>query len=230
MYFIGIVLNLQNPPEKPLEFVEEAACQGIPIWRLLRIICLQSALNSGLKAKVLDLYRKVIAQAYGHASALHLFELEKMGLLQCQQTNTRNYAVLRKRWDCRDGHGSGFDPGGVVLEMFTMGAQKPFLLLGGRKFFVQWSPDLTNCCGPSQLFIKPGYLLNPKFLWNNKIFGIRNQFVKTWAKLNSLNPASSVIFFPFLRNFCQFFAIFITSLSHFFDFHFHPYSKPFKFS
>ena len=43
-----------------------------------------------------------------------------------------------------------------------------YLICGGTSYVpgkqIQWSPDLTNRWRPSQLFVKPGYALNPKFL------------------------------------------------------------------
>ena len=43
---------------------------------------------------------------------------------------------------------------------------------------IQCLPDLTNRLGPGQLFIKPGNSLNPKFLWNEKIFEVKKWFIK----------------------------------------------------
>ena len=47
------------------------------------------------------------------------------------------------------------------------------------QYYIQWSPDLTNRSGPSQLFVIPGYSLNPNFLWSKKIFLVQNRFVKS---------------------------------------------------
>ena len=71
----------------------------------------------------------------------------------------------------RDGQGSGW----------TVGGQGHFY--GGGNFLsffslIQCLPDLTTRLGPSQLFVKPGNSLNPKFLWSNQFFSVRNQFVK----------------------------------------------------
>ena len=55
---------------------------------------------------------------------------------------------------------------------------------------VQWSPDLRNRMGPSQLFVKPGYSLNPKFLLSKKIFEVKSDSLNLD---DSLNPASTVL-------------------------------------
>lgn len=59
-------------------------------------MCLQSVVNSGLKPKILDSYRRLILQSYGYKHLLSLVNLEKLGLL-APQVSSRNYAVLRKR-------------------------------------------------------------------------------------------------------------------------------------
>ena len=51
------VLNdLQNTDEI-LECVDEAACEEVELVRVLRVACLQSVVNSGLKPKTLESYR-----------------------------------------------------------------------------------------------------------------------------------------------------------------------------
>ena len=50
------LLNFQNA-DRPSEAVEDAACRDEDFVRLLRIVCLQSVVNSGLKPKVLEHYR-----------------------------------------------------------------------------------------------------------------------------------------------------------------------------
>ena len=64
----------------------------------------------------------------------------------------------------------------------------------GAIFTLQWSPDLTNHSGPSYLFVKPGYSLNPKFLWSKKYLrsNINSLNLDDSFKPNSLNPASTV--------------------------------------
>lgn len=52
------------------------------VFQVLRLICLQSVTNSGLKPKVLDHYKREIVQTYGFQYLLTLINLEKAGLLK----------------------------------------------------------------------------------------------------------------------------------------------------
>jgi len=94
------LLRSQNIQES-FDFVEDLACKETNILRLFRLICLQSILGSGLKAKVLDNYRKLILHAYGHRHLMSIINLDKSGLLITQGSgnsgNSTNYAVLRRR-------------------------------------------------------------------------------------------------------------------------------------
>ena len=77
------LVNNQNV-YRHLDFVEDAACQDVELNRIFRVMCLQSIIGSGLKAKVLESYRKMIMQVYGHRHLLSLINLEKAGLLTSQ--------------------------------------------------------------------------------------------------------------------------------------------------
>jgi len=82
---------------KYLEEVEDLACTMAPLCRLLRVICLQSVVNSGLKPKLYDQYRRLVLQSYGHSWLLTLDHLADAGLL-VQSAGTRpSYSILRKR-------------------------------------------------------------------------------------------------------------------------------------
>jgi hypothetical protein len=48
---------------RALDFIEDAACQDVDLVRVLRIACLQSVINSGVKPKLLEAYRKLFLQA-----------------------------------------------------------------------------------------------------------------------------------------------------------------------
>lgn len=52
--------------------------------QVLRLICLQSAVNFGLKQKVLEYYKKAIIQTYGFQHLITLANLEKSGLIKQQ--------------------------------------------------------------------------------------------------------------------------------------------------
>ena len=77
------LLNFQGV-DRPLEYLEDAACQEEDLLRVLRVACLQSVVNSGLKPKVLESYRRLILQSYGYKHLLSLVNLERLGLLSPQ--------------------------------------------------------------------------------------------------------------------------------------------------
>ena len=60
---------------------------------------------------------------------------------------------------------------------------------------LQCLPDLMNRLGAGALFVKPGNLLTPKFLWSKKIFEVKTDslYLDDSLKPNSLNPADTVI-------------------------------------
>jgi len=85
---------------KPVDFIEDAACQDEDMIRLLRLMCIQSQISHGLKPKILEAYKRLCLQSYGHSHLLTLLNLEKSGLLTAQPASggsSSNYAVLRKR-------------------------------------------------------------------------------------------------------------------------------------
>lgn len=81
--------------DKPNPFIEDQIAQQKPILQVLRLLCIQSLTNSGLKQKVFDYYKREIIQTYGFQYLLTLSNLEKVGLLKVQQS-VRQYTVLRK--------------------------------------------------------------------------------------------------------------------------------------
>lgn len=81
--------------DKPNSYIEDMIAQQKPLLKVLRLICIQSLTNSGLKPKLLDYYKKEIIQTYGFQHLPALLNLEKAGLLRSQQS-ARQYAVLRK--------------------------------------------------------------------------------------------------------------------------------------
>ncbi|KAJ8675690.1 hypothetical protein QAD02_011476 [Eretmocerus hayati] len=81
--------------DKPNSYIEDLIAQQEPILKVLRLLCIQSITNSGLKQKLLDYYKREIVQTYGYQYLPTLLNLEKVGLLKVQQS-TRQYSVLRK--------------------------------------------------------------------------------------------------------------------------------------
>nr|KAF6403691.1 hypothetical protein HJG59_010087 [Molossus molossus] len=77
-------------------YIEDCIAQKHPLVKVLRLICLQSVCNSGLKQKVLDYYKREILQTYGYEHILTLHNLEKAGLLRPQTGGRNNYPTIRK--------------------------------------------------------------------------------------------------------------------------------------
>ncbi|XP_072736342.1 vacuolar protein sorting-associated protein 33A isoform X2 [Ciconia boyciana] len=82
--------------DKVNNYIEDCIAQKHPLIKILRLICLQSICNSGLKQKVLDHYKREILQTYGYEHILTLNNLEKAGLLKPQTSGRNNYPTIRK--------------------------------------------------------------------------------------------------------------------------------------
>ncbi|XP_008837554.1 vacuolar protein sorting-associated protein 33A [Nannospalax galili] len=82
--------------DKVNNYIEDCIAQKHPLIKVLRLACLQSVCNSGLKQKVLDYYKREILQTYGYEHILTLNNLEKAGLLKAQTGGRNNYPTIRK--------------------------------------------------------------------------------------------------------------------------------------
>ncbi|XP_046943883.1 vacuolar protein sorting-associated protein 33A isoform X6 [Lynx rufus] len=82
--------------DKVNSYIEDCIAQKHPLIKVLRLVCLQSVCNSGLKQKVLDYYKREILQTYGYEHILTLYNLEKAGLLKPQTGGRNNYPTIRK--------------------------------------------------------------------------------------------------------------------------------------
>ncbi|XP_053557731.1 vacuolar protein sorting-associated protein 33A [Bombina bombina] len=82
--------------DKVNTYIEDCIAKKDPLIKILRLVCLQSVCNTGLKPKVLDYYKKEILQTYGYEHILTLHNLEKAGLLKPQTTSRNNYPTIRK--------------------------------------------------------------------------------------------------------------------------------------
>lgn len=93
--------------------IEELIARDVPLPLILRLLCLESTIAGGLRAKDLESFKRQILHAYGTQHLLTLDRLEKMELLQSRAsasalllpigggttstTGTKtNYGVLRK--------------------------------------------------------------------------------------------------------------------------------------
>ncbi|XP_067293697.1 vacuolar protein sorting-associated protein 33A [Pseudorasbora parva] len=82
--------------DKVSTYIEDCIAQKDPLIKILRLVCMQSVCNNGLKQKVLDFYKREILQTYGYEHILTLKNLEKVGLLKSQSTMRNNYPTIRK--------------------------------------------------------------------------------------------------------------------------------------
>lgn len=109
------LVNHQNI-HRPLDFVEDAACQNLDMCKLLRIVCLQCVIGNGLKPKVLEHYRKLILQSYGQMHLSSLINLEKANLLFTNQNPSASstYSILRKRLNLTQDDVNEQDPSDIA--------------------------------------------------------------------------------------------------------------------
>jgi hypothetical protein len=68
-------------PTSMHENIEELISRGVPIKTVLRLLCLESCLNNGIRSRELESFKRQIQHAYGYQHILTLSNLEKMGLL-----------------------------------------------------------------------------------------------------------------------------------------------------
>lgn len=63
------------------ENIEELISRDTPLKTVLRLLCLESCLNNGIRSRDLESFKRQILQAYGFQHILTLANLEKLGLL-----------------------------------------------------------------------------------------------------------------------------------------------------
>ncbi|XP_064612161.1 vacuolar protein sorting-associated protein 33A-like [Liolophura sinensis] len=80
--------------DKPHSYVEDCIAKEESIVKVLRLVCIQSYCNNGLKPKVLEYYKREILQTYGFEHLITIMNLEKAGLIRPH--GNRSYPVIRK--------------------------------------------------------------------------------------------------------------------------------------
>jgi hypothetical protein len=81
-----------------LEYIERMIGMDEDLILVLRLLCLTSLVQGGLKPKVFDFFRKEIIQSYGFHHILTLANLEKAGLLKKYESRTTSWANLKKNY------------------------------------------------------------------------------------------------------------------------------------
>lgn len=89
-------------PSSQHDVMEELIARAAPLTTVLRLLCIESSMSSGLKPKDLESFKKEILQAYGYEHVLTLDALDKLGFLQSRAAVAASgaartsYANLRK--------------------------------------------------------------------------------------------------------------------------------------
>lgn len=101
-------------PTTQHETITELINRDVPLRTILRLLCLESTTNAGMRHKDLEAFKRAVIQAYGPQHMLTLSSLEKMNLLQprggsalgvtpaAKPGSVTNYTPLRKSlrlWD-----------------------------------------------------------------------------------------------------------------------------------
>ncbi|KAI9202754.1 Sec1-like protein [Polychytrium aggregatum] len=90
----SLVANLSQGIQ--LEYIEELICKQAPLSFTIRLLCLYSLVNGGVKPKHLDHLQREIVQTYGIEHLLTLQNLEKAGLLTRLESQKNGYPSIRK--------------------------------------------------------------------------------------------------------------------------------------
>ncbi|KAL5461444.1 hypothetical protein PMIN06_002208 [Paraphaeosphaeria minitans] len=101
-------------PTTQHDTINELINRDVPLNTILRLLCLESTSNAGMRPKDLETFKRTVIQAYGSQHILTLSKLEKMDLLQprggsglgatpaAKPGSVTNYTPLRKSlkiWD-----------------------------------------------------------------------------------------------------------------------------------
>jgi len=81
-----------------LDTVEDAIDDQRPIHEVLRLLCLYSLANNGIKQKQLDTIKRNLIQAYGYEHLLTLSSIERVGLLRYQQGRSE-WPKIKRNFD-----------------------------------------------------------------------------------------------------------------------------------
>ncbi|EFR03156.1 vacuolar protein sorting-associated protein 33A [Nannizzia gypsea CBS 118893] len=81
---LGVQQNIAAGADSTSQYdtIEELIARDVPITTVLRLLCIESCINGGLRPRDLDNFKKQILQGYGYQHLLTLSNLEKMELLQ----------------------------------------------------------------------------------------------------------------------------------------------------
>ncbi|KAF9110866.1 hypothetical protein BGX27_005759 [Mortierella sp. AM989] len=81
---------------KEPEYIEEMINKQAPLVQVLRLLCLYSLVNNGLKPKQFEFFKKEILEAYGFEHIQTLENLRRLGMLTKQVTTKNTYSLVRR--------------------------------------------------------------------------------------------------------------------------------------
>ncbi|KAG0326938.1 hypothetical protein BGZ99_008702 [Dissophora globulifera] len=81
---------------KEPEYIEEMINKQVPLVQVLRLLCLYSLVNNGVKPKQFEFFKKEILEAYGFEHIQTLENLRRLGLLTKQVTTKNPYSLVRR--------------------------------------------------------------------------------------------------------------------------------------
>ncbi|KAG0350964.1 hypothetical protein BGZ54_003500, partial [Gamsiella multidivaricata] len=81
---------------KEPEYIEEMINKQAPLVQVLRLLCLYSLVNNGLKPKQFEFFKKEILEAYGFEHIQTLENLRRLGMLTKQVVTKNPYSLVRR--------------------------------------------------------------------------------------------------------------------------------------
>ena len=80
-------LLLGSDPTAVHDSIEELIARDVPLKTVLRLLCIESCLNNGIRSRDLETFKRHILHAYGFQHILTLSNLEKIGLLVLRESH-----------------------------------------------------------------------------------------------------------------------------------------------
>lgn len=125
-----------------LEEIEDLICGDVArceLYRILRMLCLQSVTNGGIRAAKLDPVRRLIIQTYGYEHMYTMLNLEKAGLIRRKETvfeGTSVWQAVRKSLalvgenPASSSTGGSSSSGGVMNNISSMYSDPSYVAAG----------------------------------------------------------------------------------------------------
>ena len=82
--------------DKVNSYIEDCISRKESLTKILRLICLQSQMNNGLKGRTLDYYKKEIVQTYGFHHLLNIENLTRSNCLRTVPCYSKGFSSIKK--------------------------------------------------------------------------------------------------------------------------------------